>query len=411
MHFTLAKAITALPLFVAVTQCVKQGSWGTAIPLSKHLSLFNADKSISLEALKSHVASTRHKILRGFDNFEKNTGASHPSAVSRARECAFGGLPLDSFGVSTLWFGAISIGTPPSSYTVVFDSGSSNLILPGIDCDTNCNGHTLYDPASSSSSVYLGKPFLITYGSGDIHITFGQLYINNVTIAGLTALDQILGVASHYSQSFQLEKFPPDGLMGMGFQSLSQYYQSPVFQTLVTQGQTDEPVFAFNFASPKPKLYLGGSNPDMYTGGFSYTEVTEQSYWQVNMDNVVVNGKIILTYVDSVIDMGSELIHGSPGDVATFYEAIGGAPSPDNPKFYTFPCNDVPSVSFTFGGTSFPISADSLIHGSADSNSIDCYGAIVVGQFPFWVVGMAFLRNVYTTFDVANVCVGFATLA
>ncbi|KAF9226157.1 acid protease [Gyrodon lividus] len=406
MHFTLATAITALPFFVAAApQRVNQGARGTAIPLSKRSSLVNADKSVNLEALKSHVASTKAKILRGFDNFEKNTGASHPFAVKRAT----GGLPLNALEFGALWSGTISIGTPPSFYTVLFDTGSSDLVLPGSDCDASCNGHTLYDPASSSSSIHLGRPFLIRYGSGES--AFGQQYIDNVTISGLTAIAQTFGLASHYSSGYQFEQFPPDGLMGMGFQSISRCRCRPVFQSLVAQGQTDEPVFAFNFAGPRPELYLGGSNPDMYTGDFSYTQVTQQSYWRVNMDNVVVNGEVVLANVNSIIDTGSELIHGPANDVATFYAAIGGVRSPDDPEFYIFPCNDVPSVSFTFGGTSFPILADSLIHGPADSDWVDCYGAIIVGSVPFWVVGTAFLRNVYTTFDVANARVGFAMLA
>ncbi|KAF9226025.1 Asp-domain-containing protein [Gyrodon lividus] len=402
MQFTLAMAATVLPYFVAaIPQRVKQGARGTAIPLSKRSSLVNANKSANLEALNSHAASTTAKILRGFDNFQKNTGTStsHPPAVKRA----FGELPLDPLAVSALWFGTVSIGTPPSFYTVLFDTGSSELILPGSDCDASCDGHTLYDHASSSTSVYLGKPFFVNYGNGDG--AFGQQYTDNVTIAGLMAIGQTFGVASHYSWGLRIEQFPLDGLMGMGFQSLSRFHQSPVFQTLVTQGQTDEPVFAFNFAAPKPELYLGGSNPNMYT------EVTEQSFWQVNMNNVMVNGEVLLTNINSVIDTGSNLIHGRPGDVATFYGAIGSVPSPIAPGYYIFPCNDVPSVSFTFGGTSFPISADSLTHGFADKESITCYGAIIVGNLPFWVVGTAFLRNVYTAFDVANARVGFATLA
>ncbi|KAF9218721.1 acid protease, partial [Gyrodon lividus] len=111
----------------------------------------------------------------------------------------------------------------------------------------------------------------------------------------------------------------------------------------------------------------------------------------------------------SIIDTGSDLIiHGLPEDVATFYEAIGGTPALINPQFYTFPCDDVPSVGFTFGGTLFPISAETLIIGPVDSDPLDCYGAIIAGNAPFWVIGSVFLNNVYTVFDVANARVGFA---
>ncbi|KAF9226049.1 Asp-domain-containing protein [Gyrodon lividus] len=410
MHFTLATTIAVLPFVVAATpQGVKQE--GTAIRLSKRSSLVNADKSVNFQMLKSHVASTRAKILRGFDNFEKNTGTSHPSAVKRARKRVSGELPLDPFDVGQvpLWFGTISIGTPPLTYTVVFDTGSSDLVLPGVDCDNSCTGHAMYDPALSSSSVDLGEPFVVQYGSGDS--AFGDQYTDNVTIVGLTATDQTFGVALHYARGFQIEQFPADGIMGMGFQPISRYQQSPVFQTFVTQGYTDEPVFAFNFADPEPELYLGGTNPNMYTGDFTYAEVTTVGYWQVNMVNIVVNGEVVLSNVDSIVDTGNDFIHGPPEDVAALYQAIGGTPLPTNCLLYTFPCDDVPSVSFTFSDTSFLISAETISVGPIDEDPLDCIGSIIVADVPFWVVGGAFLRNVYTVFDVANERVGFAELA
>ncbi|KAF9219391.1 acid protease [Gyrodon lividus] len=411
MHFTFATAITTLLSFVAATpQRVKQG--GSAIPLSQRSSLVNADKTVNLETLDSHAASTRVKILRGLCNFEKNTGASHPVTVKRAQKRASGGLPLDPFGVGPkLWFGTVSVGTPPIIHTVMFDTGSRHvdLMLPGVDCDNSCDGHVVYDPASSTTSNNLGQPFVINYGRSDT--AFGQQHTDNITIVGLTATDQTLGAASHYSRGLQIERFPPDGVMGMAFQSISQYHQSPVFQTLITQGQIDEPVFAFNFAPPGPELYLGGTNPDMYTGDFTYTQVTRQGHWQVNMDNVVVDGAVVLTNVDSIIDTGTDLIQGRPEDVARFYEAVGGTPLFTNPRLYTFPCDDVPSVHFTFGGTSFLISAENLIVGLADPYSVNCISGIIAADIPLWIVGAVFLSNVYTVFDVANARVGFATLA
>ncbi|KAF9220427.1 acid protease [Gyrodon lividus] len=410
MHFTLVTALTALPFFVAASpQRVKQEARGTAIPLYKRSSLVNAnvDKSVNLQALNSHVASTRTKILRGFNNFEKNTSASHPSAVKRAS----GGLPLFPFDVANIWFGTVTVGTPPRMYTVVFDTGSRHVFLIWcVDCDASCHGHATYDPDSSSTSVNLEEPFSTEYGIGDS--AFGQQYTDNVTIVGLTATRQTFGVALHYSEGLRQERFTPDGVMGMAFQPISEYHEGPVFQTLVTQGQTDEPVFAFNFADPRPELYLGGTNPDMYTGGFTYTQVTEIGYWRIGMD-VVLNGEVFLRNVDSIIDTGTELIHGLPEDVATFYDAIGGTPRPGAPDVYAFRCDDVPSVSFSFDGTPFPIPAEFLSIGYDNEDPSKCYGSIIAGyaEIPFWIIGAVFLDHVYTVFDVAKARVGFAMLA
>ncbi|KAF9224644.1 acid protease [Gyrodon lividus] len=408
MHFALPTTITALPFFAAaVFQGVNQG--GTAIPLSKRPSLFNANESVNLEALKSHVASTRAKILHGFDNFEKNSGASHPSSVKRARKRASGGLPLDPFYAGPdLWFGTISIGTPPLTYTVVFDTGSSDLVLPGVGCDDSCYGHVTYDPALSLTSADLDKPFIIKYAASDSAV--GQQYTDNVTVVGLEAIGQTINVALHYSGGFRFDVFHADGVLGMAFHDIAEYYSSPVFLTLVAQGKADEPVFAFSFKAPGAELYLGGTNPDMYIGDFTYAEVTDVGYWQINIDNIVGNGQTLLINVPCIIDTGSNLIHGNRADVQILYQAIGGTLVLDD-EFYSFPCDAIPSVSFTFGGMSFLISPEIFDLGSDPNDPFYCLGAIVASDDPLWVVGTAFLRNVYTAFDVGNLRVGFATLA
>ncbi|KAF9229014.1 acid protease [Gyrodon lividus] len=408
MHFILVTVITALPLFIAAApRRVKQG--GTAIPLTlyKHSSLVNADKSVNSEALKSHVASTTAKILRGFDNFEKNTGAPHPSAVKGAQQRGSGGEPLNTFsGNPNFWAGTISVGTPATTYIVLFDTGSSDLVLPGADCDDSCDGHKIYQ---SSTSVYLGEPFDLLFGNGDS--AFGHQYTDNVTIVGLTANGQTLGAASHYSRGFQSKQFAPDGLMGMGFQAISEYNQSPVFQTLITQGQTDEPVFAFSFTEPDPELYIGGTNPDMYVGAFSWARVIQHGFWTVIMDSALGNEQTLLTNVVAIIDTGTDLIHGKPSDVAKLYEAIGGTYEPNAHGLYTFPCDAVPRISLTFAGTSFSIPPETFNIGNIGGDPPRCIGGIVAGRFTSWIVGRVFLRHVYTAFDLRNSRVGFAILA
>ncbi|KIJ60518.1 hypothetical protein HYDPIDRAFT_98543 [Hydnomerulius pinastri MD-312] len=415
MRFTLATVIAALPFLVAAVPQPVEQRVGTAIPISKRSTLVNADKSVNLEALKSHVASTKAKVLRGLDAFEKNTGASHPAAAKGAQKRGSGGDALTD-DQSELWYGKISVGTPAKIYTVDFDTGSSDLFLPGPSCGSSCSGHTIYNPSSSSTAKDLKKTFSLSYGDGST--VSGEQYTDTVSIAGLTATTQTLGAAKQYSTGFQSSQFPADGLMGMAFKSISDYNANPVFQTLVADGKTDNSVFAFKLASSGSELYIGGTNSDLYTGDFTYADVTQEGYWQVNMDGVVGNGKTVLTSVDSIIDTGTTLIVGQPSDVATLYKAIGGkdASSTAGDGFYTFPCNAVPKVSLTFGGKSFPISADTLNLGPVSSGSSDCVGGIVgqdIGscECPFWIVGDVFLANVYSAFDVGNSRVGFATLA
>ncbi|KAF9224228.1 acid protease [Gyrodon lividus] len=393
MHFTFATVIAALLFFVdAASQPTKQG--GAMIPLSKRSSLLNADKSVNLEALKSHVASTRAKILRGLDNFEKNTGAPHPSAVKGAQKRDSGPIPLSSG--AGFWYGVIEVGLPANTYTVAFDTGSGHVsviydfFLPGPSC--NYGASHVYDPSTSFTSADIGEPFIIEYQGGEN--VSGDLYIDIISIAELET-QQIFGVASHYPDSFSTNVYPADG-------------------NLIDNHEIDEGVFALSLAVSGAELYIGGTNPAMYTGEFAYTPVTVAGLWQVIMENVLGNGETVLSNVGCIIDTGSELIHGLPDDVAALYAAIGGTDASDTvgDGYYAFPCDNVPSVTFTFGGTSFPIPADSLNLGRASSDSSDCIGSILAdnSNTESWVIGNAFLQDVYTVFDVDNTRVGFATL-
>ncbi|KAF9222333.1 hypothetical protein BS17DRAFT_818665 [Gyrodon lividus] len=110
MHFTLTMLVTLSFFVAAAPQPAKQR--GTAIPLSKLSSLVNADQSVNFEVFDSHIASIiafvlicstskfkfcfaliriSNKILRGFDDFKKNIGASHQFAVK-------GDLIVDGYG-------------------------------------------------------------------------------------------------------------------------------------------------------------------------------------------------------------------------------------------------------------------------------------------------------------------------
>ncbi len=90
------------------------------------------------------------------------------------------------------------------------------------------------------------------------------------------AKNQTLGAATQYSSGFESNEFPADGLMGMGFQSISVYNASPPVQNLISQQELTEPMFGFKFAPSGSELFIGGVNNNLYTGKFTWVNLTHE---------------------------------------------------------------------------------------------------------------------------------------
>ncbi|EIN07963.1 acid protease [Punctularia strigosozonata HHB-11173 SS5] len=406
--------ITLLPLLAAGSAIPFDQMQQNSVALTRRWEVQDAEGIVDYQNLQGQMQMTTSKIARGMVAYEKNMGQRHPADLLEHRnlERAVGhdGLADDN---NVLWYGTITAGTPAVQYTVDFDTGSSDLFLPGPSCGQTCSGHKVYNPSHSSTSRDLHKTYRLSYGDGSS--VRGEQYADAVSITGKKATGQTLGASTQYSSGFQSPRFPADGLLGMGFQSISVYNAPPLFQTLVSQRQISTPIFAFKLAKSGSELTIGGVNNALYRDSFTYVPVTHQGYWQVNMDGVSVNGGRVLGGTSVIIDSGTTLIVGEPHAVQRLYSNIPGA-QPANEfgqGFYSFPCANIPDVSLTFGGHQFHLSADTFNLGRESASSNRCIGG-VVGQnigASFWIVGDVFMRNVYTAFDLGHNRVGFANLA
>ncbi|KAA1475522.1 acid protease [Dentipellis sp. KUC8613] len=413
MYFSAAFVLAALPFLAAASPLVETAPRAErAVPITKRALYRRADGTVNATLIQSNINRSVAKIRRGFEIYERNTGSVHPLASGlRHAKRATGSDPLTD-DEAQLWYGTISVGTPAKKYTVDFDTGSSDLFLPGPSCSSNCQGHTKYQPSSSSTAKSLGKSYKLTYGDGSS--VSGTQYQDTVSIAGLTATKQTLGASTSYSTGFASDQFPADGLMGMAFESLSDYKANPPFQSFIAQGQVTDSVFGFKFAESGSELYLGGTNSDLYTGSFTWVPVTEAAYWQVQLGGLAVNGKSALRSTAAIIDTGTTQIVGDPTTVKQIYSQIPGSKSA--PQYgdgiYTIPCSFNTPISLTFSGKTFQVDPSTFNIGEVSSGTcIGGLGADAQISEEFWIVGDVFLTNVYTAFDVGNNRVGFAALA
>lgn len=79
-----------------------------------------------------------------------NNTASSGRGKMRTRRQSEG---LKDYNNDLLWAGTVSFGTPTQSFTILFDTGSSDTWIPSSDeqC-TGCRGSDRYDPDLSTSA-------------------------------------------------------------------------------------------------------------------------------------------------------------------------------------------------------------------------------------------------------------------
>ena len=263
--------------------------------------------------------------------------------------------------------------------------------MPGKDCGDTCSGHTAYDTSKSSTAQDLGQQFSLQYGDGST--VSGEVYSDTVTIGGLTASNQSVGAAKQYSDGFSSKQFPPDGLMGMAFEQISEYKAPPVFQTLVKEQQVGSPEFGFTLLESGSELYLGGVDKSKPSGGLTFTAVMAPGYWQIKFGGS--NG------TSSNDTCATTVIYGDSATVKGIYDKIPGAQDASSTAgqgLFTIPCDSVPDgITVTIEGKDFPISKDSFSLGPVSDGSKDCVGGLVADDsMGFWILGDVFLRNVYT---------------
>lgn len=227
------------------------------------------------------------------------------------------------------YYGEIGVGTPPQKFTVIFDTGSSNLWVPSAKCyfSVACLFHSKYKSSQSSTYKKNGKSAAIQYGTGSISGFFSQ---DSITLGDLVVKKQdFIEATKEPGVTFLAAKF--DGILGLGFKEISVGDAVPVWYNMVEQGLVKEPVFSFWLnrnveENEGGELVFGGIDDNHFKGDHTYVPVTQKGYWQFDMGDVLIGDKTTGFCSDgcaAIADSGTSLLAGPTAVITQINQAIG----------------------------------------------------------------------------------------
>ncbi|KAK5661810.1 hypothetical protein OQA88_9912 [Cercophora sp. LCS_1] len=226
-------------------------------------------------------------------------GSSRPDPI---------GLPLKNWlkgNVDLQWYGEISLGTPPQKFNVIFDTGSTALLLPRNNC-TTCGAHALFNPSASTTfSPAPALPLDPLFGTAGDAIPLASpqgarcaVATDTLTISGASVPNHQFLLCDEYGPG--LAGQPADGLIGLGSAAVSSWDGTNTFNTwfweLVNTNRIPTPAFGIEYKPGQltgSKITLGGADRRAYTGMIKtvpldaqLTELTQS--WVVDVVSVRV---------------------------------------------------------------------------------------------------------------------------
>lgn len=220
-------------------------------------------------------------------------------------------VPVSNF-LNAQYFSEIAIGTPAQNFKVVLDTGSSNLWVPSQSCGSiACYLHSTYDSSASSTYKKNGSEFEIRYGSGSLSgfVSQDTMQIGDVEIKH----QDFAEATSEPGLAFVFGQF--DGILGLGYDTISVNKMVPPFYNMIDQGILDDPVFAFYLGSTEngdgdeSEATFGGLNKNHYTGKMTKIPLRRKAYWEVDLDAISFGDETAqLENTGAILDTGTSLI-------------------------------------------------------------------------------------------------------
>eukprot|EP00010_Vexillifera_abyssalis_P007837 CAMPEP_0201544922 /NCGR_PEP_ID=MMETSP0173_2-20130828/1532_1 /ASSEMBLY_ACC=CAM_ASM_000268 /TAXON_ID=218659 /ORGANISM="Vexillifera sp., Strain DIVA3 564/2" /LENGTH=402 /DNA_ID=CAMNT_0047953207 /DNA_START=17 /DNA_END=1225 /DNA_ORIENTATION=+ len=320
------------------------------------------------------------------------------------------------------YYGQIMLGTPPQPFTVIFDTGSSNLWVPSSKCartNVACRTHNTYNSTASSTYVANGTSFEIEYGTGSLE---GFLSQDTLTIADLKVQRQTFAEAvKEPGITFVAARF--DGILGLAFDSISVDHVTPVWYNIWSQGLVSQNLFSFwlsqNPGSPVGgELTLGGVDSSRFTGSFWDVPVFSDTYWAIKVQDFSLGGSSLGWCkngpCNAIVDTGTSLIAGPSELIDPLNKQLGATIFNGEGIFEECPdFSKLPTFSVNLRGKEFPLTPKDYILKITQRGQTQCLSGFVgldLGgpDAGLVILGDVFLARYYSTWNFGENKVSFA---
>jgi hypothetical protein len=299
------------------------------------------------------------------------------------------------------YFIDVEVGTPAQKFTVVPDTGSSNLWIYSHSCwAIPCWTHPTFDNSKSSTYKKDGQAFDITYGSGSIKGTLGM---DTATMGGNVTAEMGFGEITHVSGvSFLASQM--SGILGLGYSSISIDNQD----TFVDKSNLKDKSFSFYLKDTSEQSYMviPGMDEENYSVVQSH-KVAEKKYWALTLAGAAQGDKKVdTTGYMAVIDSGTSLLAGEEKIVKPLIDGI---------KVNT-DCSgldSLPTITFTIDDQDYPLAPSDYVLKVTEGGQSECLlgiqsMSVPAGRsFPYLILGDVFMRKYPSYFNLNDDTVSF----
>lgn len=316
--------------------------------------------------------------------------------------------------------GDILIGTPGQLFSVIFDTGSSNLWINGVSCtQETCLRHRRFDPKLSSTFVELNMDMDVMFGTGEIQ---GSLAEDNFQLGQLTVPHQTFGViTSEHGDVFASGKF--DGILGLSFPGLSSSNYAPVFDNIMSRSLLKKNIFSFYYSRlpvQESVIEFGIPSENLYTGDIQFIEVAKPMYWELKLKDILVGGvpqNVCGNHTCKiVVDTGTSLLTGPTLHIRKLIDLVDISKECrrndfDNLPVLTYILSDSrQDYRFTIEPDYYVVKSQSLDTSGNPKYCKPGFMALDVPRprGPLWILGDLFMQKYLTVFSRNPPRVGFA---